>query len=83
MVLQAVVAWLCREYRASTINHQLASNGETHNSVTVTVNIDKNGNAESSVEQQAQQGKQLGNLIQAKVLEVLSRERRAGGMLAH
>lgn len=69
--------------RVPSINHQLASNGETNNNVTITVNIDKNGNAESSVEQQAQQGKQLGNLIQAKVLEVLFRERRAGGMLAH
>lgn len=68
--------------RVPSINHQLSNNGETHNSVTITVNIDKNGNAESSVEQQAQQGKQLGNLIQAKVLEVLSRERRVGGMLS-
>lgn len=69
--------------RVPSSNHQLANNGETHNTVSITVNIDKNGNTQSSVAQQAEQGKQLGNLIQAKVLEVLSRERRAGGILAH
>ncbi|AHG83094.1 Phage tape measure protein [Bibersteinia trehalosi USDA-ARS-USMARC-189] len=51
-----------------------------NNEVSITINIDSNGN--ESVETTAQQGKQLGNLIQAKVLEVLARERRVGGMLA-
>ncbi|QIM65273.1 phage tail tape measure protein [Frederiksenia canicola] len=59
------------------------SSGETHNNVTISVHIDKDGNTNTSLEQQAQQGKQLGNLIQAKVLEVIAKERRNGGILAH
>ncbi|QIM63897.1 phage tail tape measure protein [Pasteurellaceae bacterium Orientalotternb1] len=68
--------------RVPTVNHSFANGGETTNHVSISVHIDKDGNTNTSVEQQAQQGKQLGNLIQAKVLEVLAKERRVGGMLA-
>lgn len=68
--------------RVPTVNHSFANSGETTNHVSISVHIDKDGNTNTSVEQQAQQGKQLGNLIQAKVLEVLAKERRVGGMLA-
>lgn len=54
----------------------------TSNNVSITVNIDNNGAAQSDVETQADQGKQLGQLIQSKVLEVISREKRVGGLLA-
>lgn len=68
--------------RVPAVNHSFANSGETTNHVSISVHIDKDGNTNTSVEQQAQQGKQLGNLIQAKVLEVLAKERRVGGMLA-
>lgn len=50
-----------------------------NNDVSITINIDQNGNTDAQAT--AQQGKQLGNLIKVKVLEVLAHERRVGGIL--
>lgn len=53
-----------------------------NNEVSITINIERGGDTQTTVEAQTQQGKQLGNLIHAKVLEVLAKERRVGGSLA-
>lgn len=53
----------------------------TNNEVSITINIDKNGNENVTVEQKAAQGKELALAIQANVLEVLRKQRRPGGML--
>ena len=66
--------------RVSSVYQNVGGATAQNNEVSITINIDSNGN--ESVETTAQQGKQLGNLIQAKVLEVLAKERRVGGMLA-
>lgn len=51
-----------------------------NNDVNITINIDQNGNTDAQAT--VQQGKQLGNLIKVKVLEVLAHERRIGGLLS-
>ena len=56
--------------------------GETNNDVSITINIDSNGNTEMTAEQKTAQGKELANAIQANVLEVLKKQRRPGGLLA-
>ena len=56
--------------------------GEMNNDITITIHIDNNGNEETTTEQKAQQGKQLSDIITGKVLEVLQKERRSGGLLA-
>lgn len=53
----------------------------TNNEVSITINIDKNGNESVTAEQKAAQGKELALAIQANVLEVLRKQRRPGGML--
>ena len=53
----------------------------TNNEVSITINIDKNGNESVTAEQKAEQGKELAQAIQANVLEVLRKQRRPGGML--
>ena len=53
----------------------------TNNEVSITINIDKNGNESVTAEQKAAQGKELAQAIQANVLEVLRKQRRPGGML--
>ena len=53
----------------------------TNNEVSITINIDKNGNETVTAEQKAAQGKELALAIQANVLEVLRKQRRPGGML--
>ena len=53
----------------------------TNNEVSITINIDKNGNEIVTAEQKAAQGKELALAIQANVLEVLRKQRRPGGML--
>ncbi|TCP17634.1 hypothetical protein EV693_105103 [Nicoletella semolina] len=54
-----------------------------HNDVSITIHIDNQGNVKNSPEQTAQQAKQLAQLIQAQVLDVLSKQQRSGGLLAH
>ena len=56
--------------------------GDMNNDITITIHIDNNGNEETTTEQKAQQGKQLSDLITGKVVEVLQKERRPGGLLA-
>ena len=53
----------------------------TNNEVSITINIDKNGNETVTAEQKAAQGKELALAIQENVLEVLRKQRRPGGML--
>lgn len=53
----------------------------TNNEVSITINIDKNGNESVTAEQKTEQGKELALAIQANVLEVLRKQRRPGGML--
>lgn len=53
----------------------------TNNEVSITINIDKNGNESVTAEQKAAQGKELALAIQANVLEVLRKQRRPGGIL--
>ena len=53
----------------------------TNNEVSITINIDKNGNESVTAEQKEAQGKELALAIQANVLEVLRKQRRPGGML--
>ncbi|MBS9781117.1 MAG: hypothetical protein KGV56_01340 [Gammaproteobacteria bacterium] len=52
-----------------------------YNNITISVNVE-NGNAESSVESQQAQGRQLGESLDASVRAVLAREMRPGGMLS-
>lgn len=56
--------------------------GDMNNDITITIHIDNNGNEETTTEQKAQQGKQLSDLITGKVVEILQKERRPGGLLA-
>ena len=56
--------------------------GDMNNDITITIHIDNNGNEETTTEQKAQQGKELSDLITGKVVEVLQKERRPGGLLA-
>lgn len=56
--------------------------GDMNNDITITIHIDNNGNEETTTEQKAQQGKELSDLITVKVVEVLRKERRPGGLLA-
>ena len=56
--------------------------GGTNNQVSISINIDQNGNAESDVSQTAQQSKQLAKMIEAKVLDVLVQQKRSGNLLA-
>lgn len=65
-----------------TFTHQPNSTGATNN-VTITVNIDQSGEADSKTdEQSSQQAKELGKMIESKVLEVIVKQKRNGGMLA-
>lgn len=68
--------------RVPSISTNVGGAVAQQNDVSITINIDNAGNEQSSVQAQAEQGKQLGNLIKAQVLEVLAREKRVGGMLA-
>ncbi|HHF5459920.1 tape measure protein [Haemophilus influenzae] len=56
--------------------------GDMNNDITITIHIDNNGNEETTTKQKAQQGKELSDLITVKVVEVLRKERRPGGLLA-
>lgn len=56
--------------------------GNMNNDITITIHIDNNGNEETTTEQKSQQGKQLSDMITGKVLEVLQKERRPGGLLS-
>ena len=56
--------------------------GDMNNDITITIHIDNNGNEETTSEQKSQQGKQLSDMITGKVLEVLQKERRPGGLLS-
>ena len=56
--------------------------GDMNNDITITIHIDNNGNEETTTEQKSQQGKQLSDMITGKVLEVLQKERRPGGLLS-
>ncbi|EEY09676.1 phage tape measure protein [Mannheimia haemolytica serotype A2 str. OVINE] len=58
------------------------SNNAQSNEVSITINIDSNGNEEVTMEQKAAQGKELAMAIQANVLEVLKKQRRPGGLLS-
>lgn len=59
-----------------------SSNNAQSNEVSITINIDSNGNENITTEQKAAQGKELAMAIQANVLEVLKKQRRPGGLLA-
>lgn len=58
------------------------SSNTQSNEVSITINIDSNGNENITTEQKAAQGKELAMAIQANVLEVLKKQRRPGGLLA-
>lgn len=55
-----------------------------NNTITITVNVDHNGNTHSQTEGQTseKEAKQLGKTIEAKVLEVLVKQKRNGNLLA-
>ena len=55
-----------------------------NNTITITVNVDQNGNTHSQTEGQTseKEAKQLGKTIEAKVLEVLVKQKRNGNLLA-
>lgn len=55
-------------------------NNANSNQVSININIDQHGNTDSTVT--AENAKALGKTIEAKVLEVLVKQRRAGGMLS-
>lgn len=57
-----------------------SANNTTSNQVSININIDQHGNTDSTVT--AENAKALGQTIEAKVLEVLVKQRRAGGMLS-
>lgn len=59
----------------------VSSSGASSNQVSININIDQNGNTESQTDT-TEQAKELGKTIEAKVLEVLVKQRRAGGMLS-
>ena len=59
----------------------VSSSGASSNQVSININIDQNGNTESQTDT-TDQAKQLGKTIEAKVLEVLVKQRRAGGILS-
>ena len=59
----------------------VSSSGASSNQVSININIDQNGNTESQTDT-TEQAKQLGKTIEAKVLEVLVKQRRAGGILS-
>lgn len=63
-------------------SYKPAQTGGANNQVSININIDQNGNAESDVRQTAQQSKQLAKMIEAKVLDVLVQQRRNGNLLA-
>lgn len=63
-------------------SYKPAQTGGTNNQVSISINIDQNGNAESDVSQTAQQSKQLAKMIEAKVLDVLVQQKRSGNLLA-
>ena len=63
-------------------SYKPAQTGGANNQVSININIDQNGNAESDVRQTAQQSKQLAKIIEAKVLDVLVQQRRNGNLLA-
>ena len=58
-----------------------SANNATSNQVSININIDQHGNTDSTVT--AENAKALGQTIEAKVLEVLVKQRRAGGMFSH
>ena len=55
-----------------------------NNTTTITVNVDQNGNTHSQTEGQTseKEARQLGKTIEAKVLEVLVKQKRNGNLLA-
>lgn len=57
-----------------------SANNATSNQVSININIDQHGNTDSTVT--AENAKALGQTIETKVLEVLVKQRRAGGMLS-
>lgn len=57
-----------------------SANNTTSNQVSININIDQHGNTDSTVT--AENAKALGQTIEVKVLEVLAKQRRAGGMLS-
>ena len=57
-----------------------SANNATSNQVSININIDQHGNTDSTVT--AENAKALGRTIEAKVLEVLVKQRRVGGMLS-
>ena len=57
-----------------------SANNTTSNQVSININIDQHGNTDSTVT--AENAKALGQTIEAKVLEALVKQRRAGGMLS-
>lgn len=59
----------------------VSSSGASSNQVSININIDQNGNTESQTDT-TEQAKELGKTIEAKVLEVLVKQHRAGGMLS-
>ena len=64
------------------MNYERSStNNANSNQVSININIDQHGNTDSTVT--AENAKALGQTIEAKVLEVLVKQRRAGGMFSH
>lgn len=57
-----------------------STNNANSNQVSININIDQHGNTDSTVT--AENAKALGQTIEVKVLEVLAKQRRAGGMLS-
>lgn len=57
-----------------------STNNANSNQVSININIDQHGNTDSTVT--AENAKILGQTIEKKVLEVLAKQRRAGGMLS-
>ena len=63
------------------MNYERSSaNNANSNQVNISINIDQHGNTDSTVT--AENAKALGQTIEKKVLEVLVKQRRAGGMLS-
>lgn len=58
-----------------------SANNTTSNQVSININIDQHGNTDSTVT--TENAKALGQTIEAKVLEVLVKQRRAGGMFSY